>query len=140
MFGIGLPEFLVILVVAVVVIGPKDLPRALYNAGKLVRKFRVLSADIQKSLDAVLHEGELDDIVMLALQKDPGRRYSSVAQFRDDIARYRRGFPILAKGDRLSYRVQKFLRRNLVSASAVTRAWCCSSQAVSGVLFQSYHL
>jgi sec-independent protein translocase protein TatB len=62
LFGIGLPEFLVILAVAIVVIGPKDLPRALYNAGKLVRKFRVLTADIQKSLDSVLHEGELDDI------------------------------------------------------------------------------
>ena len=57
MFGIGLPEFLVILVVAVVVIGPKDLPRALYQAGKLLRKFRALTADIQKSLDHVLHEG-----------------------------------------------------------------------------------
>jgi len=63
LFGIGLPEFLVILVVAVVVIGPKDLPRALYNAGKLLRKFRVFTADIQRSLDHVLHEGELDDIV-----------------------------------------------------------------------------
>ena len=66
MFGIGLPEFLVILVVAVVVIGPKDLPRALYTAGKLVRKFRVLTADIQKSLDGIMHEGELDDIVQQA--------------------------------------------------------------------------
>jgi sec-independent protein translocase protein TatB len=66
LFGIGLPEFLIILVVAIVVIGPKDLPRALYSAGKLVRKFRALTADIQKSLDAVLHEGELDDIVQQA--------------------------------------------------------------------------
>ena len=66
MFGIGLPEFLVILVVAVVVIVPKDLPRALYQAGKLLRKFRALTADIQKSLDHVLHEGELDDIVQQA--------------------------------------------------------------------------
>lgn len=66
MFGIGLPEFLVILIVAIVVIGPKDLPRALYNAGKLVRKFRRLTADIQKSLDSVLHEGELDDIIQEA--------------------------------------------------------------------------
>ena len=63
MFGIGLPEFLIILVVAVVVIGPKDLPRALYAAGKLLRKFRLLTADIQKSIDAIMHEGELDDIV-----------------------------------------------------------------------------
>ena len=64
-------------------------------------------------------KGELDDIVMLALQKDPGRRYASVTQFRDDIARYRGGLPIRAEGDRLSYRARKFLRRNLVSAAAV---------------------
>ena len=65
-------------------------------------------------------KGELDDIVMLALQKDPHRRYASVAQFRDDTERYRRGLPVLAEGDRLSYRARKFLRRNLVSATAVT--------------------
>jgi eukaryotic-like serine/threonine-protein kinase len=64
-------------------------------------------------------KGELDDIVMLALQKDPRRRYSSVAQFRDDTARYRGGLPVLAEGDRLSYRAKKFLRRNLFSAAAV---------------------
>jgi sec-independent protein translocase protein TatB len=63
LFGIGLPEFLVILAVAVVVIGPKDLPRALYAAGKLMRKFRMFTADIQKSLDHIMHEGELDDII-----------------------------------------------------------------------------
>ena len=65
-------------------------------------------------------KGELDDIVMLALQKDPHRRYASVAQFRDDTARYRRGLPVLAEGDRLSYRAEKFLRRNLVLVSAIT--------------------
>jgi eukaryotic-like serine/threonine-protein kinase len=64
--------------------------------------------------------GELDDIVMLALQKDPGRRYSSVAQFREDITRYRSGLPVLAEGDRWSYRTQKLVRRNLVSTIAIT--------------------
>lgn len=62
MFGIGLPEFLLIVAVAVVVIGPKDLPRALYTVGKMVRKLKLLSSDIQKSLDAVIKEGELDEI------------------------------------------------------------------------------
>lgn len=63
MFGIGWPEFLVILAVAVVAIGPKDLPRALYSIGKFVRKFRRIASDVQKSLDDVMKEGELDDIV-----------------------------------------------------------------------------
>lgn len=63
MFGIGLPEFLVILVVAVVAIGPKDIPRTLHGAGKIFRKFRIITADIQKSLDSVMNEGELDEII-----------------------------------------------------------------------------
>lgn len=63
MFGIDLPEFLVILAVAVVVIGPKDLPRALHSAGKMMRKFRKISSDLQKSLDEVMREGELDEII-----------------------------------------------------------------------------
>jgi sec-independent protein translocase protein TatB len=66
LFGIGLPEFLIILVVAIVVIGPKDLPHALYTAGKFVRKFRIIASDIQKSLDSVMEEGELDEITRQA--------------------------------------------------------------------------
>jgi serine/threonine protein kinase/tetratricopeptide (TPR) repeat protein len=64
--------------------------------------------------------GELDNVVMLAMQKDPGRRYPSVMQFRDDLARHRDGLPVTAQGDRLSYRARKFLLRNrLATASAL---------------------
>jgi serine/threonine protein kinase/tetratricopeptide (TPR) repeat protein len=64
--------------------------------------------------------GELDNVVMLAMQKDPGRRYSSVTQFRDDLARHRNGLPVTAQGDRLSYRARKFFFRNrLATAAAV---------------------
>lgn len=53
---------LVILAVAVVVIGPKDLPRALYAAGKIIRKIRVFTSDIQKSLDSIMQDEELAEI------------------------------------------------------------------------------
>jgi sec-independent protein translocase protein TatB len=66
MFGIGWSEFLVILVLAVVLIGPKDLPRLMYSAGKLFRKFKVFTADIQVSIDKIVHEEELSDIVKSA--------------------------------------------------------------------------
>ncbi len=62
MFGIGLPEFLLIVAVAVVVIGPKDLPGVLYNAGKMMRKVKKLSYDVQKSIEEVMAEGELEEI------------------------------------------------------------------------------
>jgi sec-independent protein translocase protein TatB len=61
-FGIGLPEFLLIIAVAVMVIGPRDLPRVLYTAGKMMRKFKMITADLQKSLDNVMKEGELEEI------------------------------------------------------------------------------
>ena len=50
---VGWSEVLVILAVAVLVIGPKDLPRALYTLGKIVRKIKVFTGDIQKLLDKV---------------------------------------------------------------------------------------
>ena len=62
MFGIGWSEMLVILAVAVMVIGPKDLPRVLYSAGKVFRKIRVFTADIQRSIDGILHEEEINEI------------------------------------------------------------------------------
>ena len=62
MFGIGGFEFLAILIMGILVIGPKDLPRALYTVGKLARKFKVITADVQKSLEDVMKEGELDEI------------------------------------------------------------------------------
>jgi serine/threonine protein kinase/tetratricopeptide (TPR) repeat protein len=105
---------------------PHELMRAVCERDPMkpsVAVTHAVAANAEKSsvrkLRRRLH-GELDDIVMMALQKDPGRRYSSVAQFRDDISRYRGGLSVLAEGDRLSYRTRKFLRRNLVSATAVT--------------------
>lgn len=62
MFGIGWSEMLLILAVAVLVIGPKDLPRLLYAAGKVFRKVRIFTNDIQRSLDSILHEEELSEI------------------------------------------------------------------------------
>lgn len=62
MFDIGWPELLVIAVVALVVIGPKDLPRVLFTVGKWVRKARALAGDFQSGLDDMVREAELDDL------------------------------------------------------------------------------
>lgn len=62
MFGIGWSELLVILALALLVIGPKDLPRVLYTAGKFIRKIKAFTGEIQSSLDHVMREEELADI------------------------------------------------------------------------------
>src|SRR6266571_4997862 len=62
LFDIGWPELLLIGVVALVVIGPKDLPRALRVAGFWVRKARTLSREFQSSVDQMIREAELEEI------------------------------------------------------------------------------
>jgi serine/threonine protein kinase/tetratricopeptide (TPR) repeat protein len=55
--------------------------------------------------------GDLDNIVLMALRKEPQRRYESAAQFSEDIERYLNGLPVLAREDTFGYRASKFLRR-----------------------------
>src|SRR5713226_5876879 len=62
LFDIGWPELLLIGVVALVVIGPKDLPRALRIAGFWVRKARTLSREFQSSIDQMIREAELEEV------------------------------------------------------------------------------
>src|SRR5579864_2489187 len=62
LFDIGWPELLLIGMIALVVIGPKDLPRALRVAGFWVRKARTLSREFQSSIDQMIREAELDEV------------------------------------------------------------------------------
>ena len=57
-------------------------------------------------------KGELDVIVLRALDEDPRRRYSSAGALADDIERYRSGLPIQARPDSVSYRARRFLGRH----------------------------
>ena len=66
--------------------------------------------------------GDLDNIVLKALSKEPGRRYASVDQFSEDIRRHLDGLPVIARKDTLGYRASKFVRRNraaVIAAAAV---------------------
>jgi len=62
LFDIGWPELMLIGVIALIVIGPKDLPRALRVAGFWVRKARTLSREFQSSIDQMIREAELEEI------------------------------------------------------------------------------
>lgn len=66
--------------------------------------------------------GDLDNIVMKALQKDSARRYASVEHFTDDLKRHLKGLPVSARPDAWSYRASKFVRRHRVPLAAGTVA------------------
>ena len=62
--------------------------------------------------------GDLDNIVLKALRKEPERRYSSAENFSEDIKRHLKGLPVTARPNTFSYRAEKFIKRNKVSAIA----------------------
>ncbi len=63
-------------------------------------------------------KGDLDNIVLKALRKEPARRYVSVEQLAEDIRRHLQGLPVMATPDSASYRVSKFVRRHMTGAAA----------------------
>ena len=63
---------------------------------------------------------DLDNIVMMAMRKDPARRYQSVDQFAEDIRRYLAGRPVFARRDSLAYRAGKFIARNRLMIAAAS--------------------
>ena len=68
MFDIGWPELVVIMIVAIIVIGPRDLPKAFPTVGKWVRAARRVTSDFQRHVDDMVRESELEDLRKVANQ------------------------------------------------------------------------
>lgn len=73
MFDIGATELLLIIVVAVIVIGPKDLPLAMRTAGRWIGKMRKVSGHFRAGLDAIVREAEMED-----MQKEWDKRNAEI--------------------------------------------------------------
>ncbi len=82
-------------------------------------------------------DGDLDNIVLKAIRREPDRRYASVDRLADDLRRYLSGYPVTARPDTLIYRTRMFLGRNragvavtgLLLATIVTAALVSFRQA-----------
>ena len=61
---------------------------------------------------------DLDAIVLMALRKEPTRRYASVALLADDVRRSLEGRPVVARGEAVSYRARKFVSRHRLGVAA----------------------
>ncbi|HKP11824.1 MAG TPA: hypothetical protein VJZ91_06920, partial [Blastocatellia bacterium] len=62
--------------------------------------------------------GDLDNIVLMSMRKEPERRYASVEQFSSDIERHLDGLPVIARAATFSYRAGKFLARHKAGVAA----------------------
>jgi len=86
---------------------PSMVVQAREDAAGIARQHGTTPARLRREL-----AGDLDNIVLLAMRKEPERRYSSVEQFAADIDRYLQGMPVIARADAWSYRAGKFLKRH----------------------------
>lgn len=88
MFDIGWTELVVIAVVAIIVIGPKDLPRAMRTVGKWSGKMRRVAREFQNQFNEALREAELDEVkkeVQAIAKIDP------MADLKKDLAKTEAG-------------------------------------------------
>lgn len=84
------------------------------NSATITTTFdRAAALRISKNL-----RGDLDNIILMALRKEPQRRYASVEQFAEDIRRHLGNLPVIARKDTLGYRASKFVRRHKVGVAA----------------------
>ena len=81
--------------------------------------------------------GDIDTIVLKALQKEPERRYRGAGEFADDLRRHLSGHPVAARADTLLYRIAKFTRRNRLAAAAVVAGLLATSVGVATTVYQA---
>ncbi len=82
-------------------------------------------------------KGDLDNIVLKALKKEPERRYESVEQFSEDVRRYLAELPVSARPDTFSYRASKFIKRNRVGVVAASLVFLALIAGIVGTTYQA---
>jgi len=109
---------------------PSDAGRMMYVSVPRASEV-VANRDLQRRLS-----GDLDNILVRALETDPQRRYESAAVLADDLRRHLLDQPILARPQKMSYKVGKFARRNRVQiatgAAVIILLWAVVNFASRG--------
>lgn len=85
------------------------------KASGITRRYGLDSGRLERELS-----GDLDWIVMKALEKDRNRRYDSATGLAEDVERYIRHEPVSARPPSFSYRIRKFARKNRVTVSVIS--------------------
>jgi len=82
--------------------------------------------------------GDLDNILLTALRKEPERRYASVEQMANDIRRHLEHLPVSATSDTVGYRVSKFIARNKTGVAAAALIVLFVLVGAAASLYEAY--
>src|SRR5581483_7249499 len=81
---------------------------------------------------------DLDNITLMALRKEPSRRYASVEQMAEDIRRQLQGLPVMATPDSTTYRIGKFVRRHTAGVAAAVLVALAVGGGVAATLREAH--
>jgi serine/threonine-protein kinase len=87
---------------------------------------------------AKMLSGDLENIAQRTLRKPAAERYASVQALADDVARFRRHEPVLARAGSRAYRVGRFVRRHRVAVAAAAGVFVAAAAGVAGVVYQAH--
>ena len=96
---------------------PPPVSNAVHGDGVAATAALIARSTTASRLRRVLR-GDVDNIVCMAMHKEPERRYGSAQQLADDIQRYLEGKPVIARSDTVTYKALKFVRRHWLPVSA----------------------
>jgi eukaryotic-like serine/threonine-protein kinase len=82
-------------------------------------------------------QGDLDNIVLMALRKEPQRRYSSAEQLSQDISRHLGNLPVIARPDTAGYRAGKFIARHKAGVAAAVLLVLTLSAGIAATAWQA---
>ena len=82
--------------------------------------------------------GDLDNIVLMALRKEPLRRYASAEQFSEDIRRHLAGLPVVARKDTLGYRTSKFVTRHKLGVTAAALVFVFMLAGMAAIIREAH--
>jgi serine/threonine protein kinase len=82
-------------------------------------------------------KGDLDNIILKCLRKEPSARYASVQEFSEDIRRHLEGLPVTARPHTLAYRAAKFVRRNRIGVAASALIFLSLCVGITAAIWQA---
>jgi sec-independent protein translocase protein TatB len=121
-FDVDISELAVIAVVALVVIGPKDLPKVLRVMGQWTRKARNMAGEFQKSVDDMMRESELDDLKKQAQAFNTTNVRAEVEKLADPKGEVSKALTIEAHQAEMAANVPPPSEAPVEAAPAVTEA------------------
>jgi eukaryotic-like serine/threonine-protein kinase len=110
--------------------GLDEVEKVVCEENPILPSLAVKDSEMQRTL-----RGDLDAIILRAMQKDPAERYASVADFEQDIRRYLAGEPVRARRNTLSYRLTRFAGRHKPSTGRIALTAAVIAAAVGLSLF-----